>query len=325
MQRASERESAEMLSPFGSAMTLGLAFSRDRALQLEAALNSFLRCASETAGVSLVVLYRASSARFEAQYAQLSRDYAGRVRLVAETDFRRQVLQILREALDANSPPDRPAALSMGVAGNAGSAGSGTRRTDFLLLLVDDTLFTLPFRFDTALDALSTNPDALGFSLRLGRNTTYCYTLGRSQSLPAFQELPHALLKFPWTRGDGDFGYPLEISSSIYRLQAISALVQRLKFDDPNSLESQMALQGGRFVREAPALLCHERSVAFNNPINRVQNTFENRSGGAPQYSSQALAERFDLGQRINVEALEGFVTSGCHQEVELEFEPTAR
>jgi hypothetical protein len=306
-------------------MTLGLVFSRDRALQLEAALNSFVRRAGETAGLDLVVLYRASSVRFGAQYAQLSRDYAGRVRLVAETDFRRQVLEILGEVPDAKSSVARPAAFRKAVAGNSASAGSGTRRNDFLLFLVDDTLFTMPFGFDTAVEALSANLDALGLSLRLGRNTTHCYALGRSQSLPSFQELPDAILKFRWTRGDGDFGYPLEISSSIYRLETIRALVQGLNFDDPNSLESQMALQAGRFARRAPAMLCLQRSVAFNNPINRVQSTFENRSGEAPQYSTDALAERFDLGQRINVDALEGFVPSGCHQEVELEFEPRIR
>jgi hypothetical protein len=308
-----------------AAMNLGLVFSRDRALQLEATLNSFLRCAGETAGLNLVVLYRASSPRLEAQYAQLSHDYAGRVRLVAEQDFRGQVLQILGEALAAESAAKRPAAFSKAVANQPGDAGSGTRRADFLLFLVDDTLFTMPFGFGTALEALAANPDALGFSLRLGRNTAYCYALGRPQSLPFFEELPKGVLKFHWTRGDGDFGYPIEISSSIYRLETINGLVQGLNFDDPNSLESQMALQEGRFKRNVPALLCQERSVAFNNPINRVQHTFENRSGEAPQYSTDALARRFDLGQRINVAVLEGLVPSGCHQEVELEFEPTER
>jgi hypothetical protein len=269
-----------------------------------------------------VVLYRASSARFRSQYEQLEGQYLEYVRFVPETSFRHQILEFLTEAsgpgpsAKVNSPPtvrnvERPG----GNTRPAGSAGA------FVLFLVDDAVFTRSFRLRGLIEALSDNADAVGYSLRLGRNTTQCYALGRPQSLPAFQDIPGGFLKYNWTRADGDFAYPLEISSSIYRLETITDLVRSLDFSDPSTLESQMALQSGAYVHQMPALLCQGHSLAFSTPINRVQQTYRNRSGQAGQYSPEALADRFDLGERIDVDALEGFVSTSCHQEVDIPFE----
>jgi hypothetical protein len=97
-------------------------------------------------------------------------------------------------------------------------------------------------------------------------------------------------------------------------------LIERVKFSDPNTLESQLALQAKRFIRRHPLLLCPEVSVAFSAPLNRVQDVYTNRSGASPEWSSERLADRFDEGYRLDVGALDGFVPAACHQEVELSF-----
>lgn len=300
---------------------LALILSKDRALQLEATLNSLLRHATETSGLEWVVLYRASSPRFESQYERLALLFRGRIGMTAETDFRQQVTKILKEGPGprALQPPAGPSTLP--VSSSNGRGGRSSPVPEYVIFLVDDVLFTRSLSFNTLAESLSSNPDALGFSLRLGRNTKQCYALKRTQSLPDFQQLPHGVLKFNWRRADGDFGYPLEISSSMYRLETISTLIEGLDFNNPNSLESQMAMHAKQFASRFPALLCAETSLAFSNPLNRVQETFANRSGDSPAYSAGALADRFDRGQRINVQALDGFVPAACHQEVQLAFE----
>jgi hypothetical protein len=86
-----------------------------------------------------------------------------------------------------------------------------------------------------------------------------------------------------------------------------------------------MSVNTRRLRRRYPFLLCWEASVAFSAPVNRVQQVFDNRSGGEAALSVNSLANLFDDGQRIDLGPLEGFVPNACHQEVSLSFKPQAR
>ena len=301
---------------------LGLVFSKDRALQLEACLDSCALHATEAAAVRMVVVYGASSARFLGQYEALARWHSGTARFVPDRQFRSRVLEVLR-----SSAARGPDAQGSGIIGRLWQ--KARLRTpppgmpaECVLFLVDDTLFVGPFDLAAAQSALHANPDALGFSLRLGRNTIRSYVHDRRQELPRFQEAGEGILKYDWTQADGDFGYPLEVSSSLYRLSDVLRLVSGLSFKDPNTLESQMAIRAPRFSQGQPSMLCSDNSVAFSAPINRVQDVYENRVGANPALSTGSLADTFDRGLRIDVAALDGFVPSACHQEVEFSFEP---
>ncbi len=284
-----------------------LLFSRDRALQLEATLHSLRLQTADSVTAQVVVLFRATSPRYESQYAQVAMDYGDMAHFVVEADFRSQVADILH---------------GIGVATPSPAAGPmSADDVNHWLFLVDDCLFIRPFQLGSAEDALDAHSDALGFSLRLGVNTTYCYSLGRPQRLPVSTKLESGILKFRWPGAQGDFGYPLEISSSLYRARMVMDFVSGLRFNSPSTLESQMALHAGDFSRRHPALLCFEHSVAFCAPVNRVQEVFDNRAGAVDKYSIQHLADLFDEGRRINVRSLTGFEPNACHQEVELNFE----
>jgi hypothetical protein len=296
-------------------MIRGLVFSKDRALQLDATLTSFFRHASDAADVEMVVLYRSSSPRHEAQYIQLAGQYGDRVRFVPETAFRRQVLEILktpiRSARNRKRDPFIPAWRSSDRLRTANTQ-------DHVLFLVDDSIFIRPFGLGAAVQAIDANSDAAGLSLRLGTNTRYCYALDRRQSLPEFKPLVDGTLKFGWVGADGDFAYPLELSSSLYPLGLIVGMIDRLAFSDPNTLESKMAVGARHLARRWPALLCYPVSVAFCTPLNRVQQVYMNRAGDAEKFSKERLADAFEQGRRINIGSLDGFVPSACHQEVEL-------
>jgi len=305
-------------------MIAGLIFSKDRALQLDGMLRSFYRWCDEPDLVRLTVLYATSGDRFRVQYEALEREYEGRVSFLEEIDFRTQVLDVIGAPATTGSRwlPGlwNCRRIRASKAKNSREAKSPTH----ILFLVDDTLFVRPFSLRSAAEALETNRGALGFSFRLGANTVNSYAFGRSQAVPSFEILPNGVRKYRWAQADGDFAYPLELSSSFYRSETITGLVRGLRFSDPNTLESQMSLNAGRLRRRFPFLLCWEASVAFSAPVNRVQEVFQNRSGGAVELSVGSLANLFEAGQRLDLEALDGFVPTACHQEVSLALKSAA-
>jgi glycosyltransferase involved in cell wall biosynthesis len=264
---------------------LGLIFSKDRALQLDATLRSLLRRARDAGTVDLKVLYRATSSDHLRQYEMLRFDYRG-VAFVREAVFRSQVPQLV----------------------------TGYEK---VLFLVDDNLFVRDFTFASAAAALDANPDTIGVSLRLGRNTTYCYSLDRPQSLPNFAD-EGELLRFRWVGAEHDFGYPLEVSSSLYRVGDILPLLQESWFINPNTLEHRLAERAVKQADRFPNLLCFPTSVTFCVPLNRVQAAYSNRCAADPGLRAEDLRLCFDDGWRMDVDQLNGFVPQACHQEIRI-------
>lgn len=305
--------------------TLGLVFSRDRALQLDATLRSFQRHVADTRAAELVVLYRATSERHAAQYRELGAAFAGRpgLRFVAERAFRADVLRILArglalpparrwtlERLPTRGPRRLPLRLARALLGDAPDRP--------VLFLVDDNLFVRPFDLAEAGGLLGGRPDALGVSLRLGCNTRHCYVLDRPQAPPAFQAAGVGWVAYDWTTGEHDFGYPLELSSSLYRSRDLLPLLATLPFANPNQMEARLAECAPHFRARRPTLLCYERSVTFCNPVNRVQEEYPNRAGERFAQPAERLADLYQAGRRVDVGHYDGFVPEACHQEVEL-------
>ena len=262
----------------------GLVFSKDRALQLRATLESFLLHCQDAEGIRLHVLFKCSSPVHARQYETLKRTYPEIV-FLEQTDFRSQTLEIVK-----------------------GGA--------YILFLVDDNIFVRDFSIKDAVEAVTAEDQAIGFSLRLGRNTTYCYPLDRSQHLPDFSTLASGMLRYEWSGTECDFGYPLEVSSSLYRAAEIATYIQILSFENPNTLEAAMAEQAHAFGKRY--LLCFEKSVTFCNPVNIVQNVCVNRTEQGCNYSPEVLAEYFEQGSWINVQRYAGFVPNAAHQGVDL-------
>jgi len=266
----------------------GIAFSKDRAMQLDATLRSLALHCRDAYRARWTVIYKASSPQHARQYQTLARAHPA-VDFSAENDLRALVL-----ALAARAP--------------------------HVAFLVDDNLFARAFSWDDALEGLRRHPDALGVSLRLGLNTQYCYALDRPQPLPPLSRGSAALLKFRWTDAECDFAYPLEVSSSLFRSAELLRVLPGLAFSNPNSLEASLAAQKPRYAANQPHLLCYDASVTFCNPANRVQDDYANRAGESHPCSAADLAERFDRGQRVDVAPYAGYVPRGVHEEVALRF-----
>ena len=261
-------------------------FSKDRPLQLDGTLQSFKRNCRDVDGVMVRVLYSASTSRNRSLYCQAIREHP-LVHFVEEFDFRRDTM------------------LLLGM-------------HEFVLFVVDDCLFVGDFNLAESAAALRRQLDAIGVSLRLGRNTTHCYSLNKPQRLPSLQSASESLLAFRWPGMDCDFGYPLEVSSSLYRAADLLEALADVPFCNPNTLEAKLAKRAERFRESHPVLLCPGQSLAFCAPVNLVQQVGANRAGTQPAFSAAALAEKYAEGWRIVVSRFDGFVSTGCHQEVEL-------
>jgi hypothetical protein len=245
------------------------------------------------------VIYKASSLIHCCQYAQLEELFPG-INFQEETDFKQQVMDIL----DCN-------------------------KYEYVLFLVDDTMFVQSFSIPEILSSLQSNSDAIGFSLRLGMNTTYCYPKDVYMYLPAFEreDTFARVMRYDWTTANYDFGYPMEICSSVYRKIDLLPFLRTI-YSNPNELEGVLAAQTKKALSSLSEqqvnlyvksyLLCYWNSVAFTNPVNMVQTVTANRSGKSGRYSVSKLAEMYEDGFRIDVGQYRGFVPSSCHQEVEL-------
>ncbi|KEF41460.1 MAG: hypothetical protein ER33_11385 [Cyanobium sp. CACIAM 14] len=293
---------------------LTLIFSKDRPLQLHATLASFALHCAEAAGTPVVVLYHASSEAFSRAYGQLREDFFGRLQItwVEERSFRRDLLASLQES---------PTASRWRRVLDRLRLRSRPLRSEHLLFLVDDNIFVRPFSLRLIVEMLDQQPSAVGFSLRVGRNTTTCYSMRCAQPLPDFQPVVGGL-RFRWVGETGDFGYPIEVSSSVYRLADLIGLLRTLPYTNPNRLEQVLSSSSSLFALSKPDLLCFEQSVAFCAPINKVQTVFDNRAGELTAYSAEELNCRFLDGMRVNVAALDGFVPMAAHQEISLPLIP---
>lgn len=271
-----------------TALISAVVFSKDRAMQLDATLRSFhLRC-KDSHVVSITVLYAVSGNPHGRQYAELSQEYP-EIRFLHESDFKQDLLSLV---------------------------GSSA----YLLFLVDDNIFVKEFVVADAANVLRAHSDVLAFSLRLGRNTVYAYAHGKYQRLPEFTENDNRILMFDWTTSERDFNYPCDISSSLYRSSDLAAVVERIPCSNPNLLEGHLDANKYGFHGQS-RLACFTQSVTFCNPANKVQTVLpNNRSGMRKEYAADTLAEKFDQGLRIDVEAYASLVPKGCHQEVKLHF-----
>jgi len=271
---------------------VALIFSKDRAMQLQATVESFLLHCRDHDNVYLTVLYKATSELYAGQYAELKSKFPG-VNFIEEDNFREQVLFVLESC-------------------------------DYILFLVDDNIFTRHFHIGEAITALDREKDAIGFSLRLGENTTYCYMTDTEQKQPLFEKVTGSILKYDWTAAEYDYNYPLEVSSSIYRSKEMADFLSDQDFLNPNTLETQM-VSTEQFIQTRPKLLCYKTSVTFCNPVNKVQQVWpQNRSGGDENYNPERLAEIYQQGMVIDVNKYAGFVSEAVHREVELHFTKAA-
>lgn len=267
-----------------------IVFSKDRPLQLDGFLRAYFRHCQDPEAAEVYILYACSQARQETSYARLQKRWPN-VRFVREIVFKQQLL-----------------ALAQGAT--------------HVLFCVDDSLFFRRFALREMVDLLDRYPRAVGFSLRLGQNTTVCYTVGKAQAVPDHTLVAPEVMCFDWTEAAYDFGYPLELSSSLYRCETILPLLANGPHGNPNTLETWLwrNLDGVRETR--PQLLSYRRSAACSIPVNVVQDVYASRHEAGDGQTPEELLTAFEAGMVLDVAKLDGFVPEAAHQPLRLPLAP---
>ena len=289
-----------------------LIFSFDRALQLEAALRSlFLHCENIERVQKITVLYKTSSSSHFNLYHTLIKEYSTKrqITFVHENDFCKDTISAIRGQVQQNG--QRPAFFEF------------WDPTLFTVFLVDDSIFFRPFNLDLVCQVLRSDRAILNFSLRLGENINYSYIRQRKVKQPIFNQAGK-YHTYNWRGKDAEFGYPMDISSSVYRSVDILYLLNTISFHSPNSLEGNLVGRMKKLIRILPLnkIACFPKSVAFSAPINRVQNEIKNKASTNARYTSEYLSKLFSAGYRVDLNMFKNFIPVSCHQEVDIAFTP---
>lgn len=261
-----------------------IVFSKNRPLQLDLCLRSLLARSNAS---DVVVLYTTTSERYQKAYDHLD-ELWDQVEFFKQTNFKDNLLEILKDYQK-------------------------------VFFVVDDTVFIGNFSIADCVNQLNKDASLIGISLRLGTNTTYCYSMDRNQKVPFFysyqKTLYKDLLKYKWGDTECDFGYCLELSSSIYRVSDLAQILSFTQYDNPNQLEWMMFLYSRSFLKIRPSLACFETSVAFSIPANKVQTENNNRVSDNKKYDPENLLDLFEKGWYIYLRIFEGFVPNSAHCE----------
>jgi len=268
--------------------TIVIIFSKNRAMQLDCCLKTLYKQCQDIDKIDISVLYTTTSEKHQKSYDILEQTYLD-VNFIKENNFKEDLLVLIQDK-------------------------------NHILFVVDDTIFVDEFYIADMVDTLTYNHNeyALGVSLRLGLNTTYCYPLNKVQKIPELINGWYGLKKFDWIKAEYDFNYPLELSSSFYRLKDLGSLLKTLHYSNPNELEYLLSINSRIFNKNY--LLCYENSVAFSNPVNKVQNVNNNRVATEHNYSIEYLLSMFLDEFRIETTNFEDFMPHGCHEETEFLF-----
>jgi len=260
-------------------------FSKNRPLQTDLLLSSFkYHCDVSQGAQGAYVIYKADK-KYRSAYSVLRKEHNW-VDFIEETNFKQDLLDCLDDE-------------------------------KFVLFLCDDSIFIKDFDLKNIIELLQDNKKSIGFSLRLGGNCHYCYSLNKDQSVPYFYKVNERVIKYDWTLGQYDFQYPLEISSSVYRVDDLINIIYNTNFKNPNELEWILYNSLNRFRDTKFELYCYDTSVCFSNPINRVQSVNNNRFGGKNKFNIENLLTKYEKGVRINPKIFEDYVPYAVHHEVD--------
>jgi hypothetical protein len=267
-------------------MMAAVVFSRDRACQLDLLLTSIDRNGRKIFQ-RIYVLYRATNEDHEEGYRICAAEHP-LVQFVPDGITSFQLTATLLSAADHGC------------------------------FFTDDSVLYRQLPSEIPHDAL--HDDVLCFSLRLGRNTTWCYPHGKTQRLPKFSR-DKAALVWDWTKADGDFSYPASVDGHIFRGGTLRPALHDCPPDaSPNQVEDHLVQTIGHFYNGQRLMSCFEESCLVGLPLNVVTQTHRNRNGERYPWSADSLLGHYLEGQRIDLDALDFSDIRGAHQEVRLMF-----
>jgi hypothetical protein len=258
-------------------------FSKDRAMQLELFLRSFYTFVRNADQYVINMLYTTSTVEFMQGYVKLCTYVKENVVFHIEFNFKKDIIELIDPA------------------------------KEHTVFFTDDDVFINHFDFyDKQMETFEWDDSIVCRSLRLNKNLTYCYPKQAPMKQPPFLSDN----TFEWRGQDGDYGYPMSLDGHIFRTKEILPFLRDLDYISPNTLESKMASNTHGLPTK---MICYDKSMIVNNPINIVQNDWVNVHGSI---SAESLNERFLKGDGIQLKNFMEMNNTSCHIEVEPQFKP---
>ena len=280
-----------------------IVFTRNRPLQLEAYLESFLGHMGNAVG-RVYILYKQDL--FESEYEQVFKAFP-QCTIIREEDFHQDFMRVF-EQID----------------------------TDYMVFATDDVVYFDSVDFELIHETFAGRKDIFGFTLKFGLQH---FADGKE---PITEELigEQKVYKVNWkTARDAQAAYPFELNCTVYRTSFVREILghtsreyprlQRIFFKDslmlklaglftsrkrilyaintfhcPNTIEGS----GYRWCRgnkwRLPKFLYFQKICATTLQVNRVNTTVANPVYGTDEHSVETLNAKYQQGYRLDLEFL---------------------
>lgn len=270
-----------------------LIFSKDRAMQLHALLESIQLYASDVY-TNISILYKYSNNEYKSGYDLLKTRFPN-CNFILETNFWDNVKHYL-ERVD----------------------------TMYLSFLVDDIIIFNKIIKTNIVDFFNL-PNTLSYIPGVGTNTKLSLTADLLFEPPKFNKFNDIFL-WEWKLVDniGEFSCSFMLTGNIYKTSAFLDYFNliKIRFTNPNSLEELLqCIVQKQYKSHLPNLCgCDKFSALVHSTNNRVQNTHKNLHGLVFPFEQQTLNNRYLDGDVINILAYDFQSVIGLHHELELQF-----
>lgn len=252
-------------------MTDVIVFSKDRAMQLDALLDSLkANLTGDPHPPQPFVLWTASNRDFRRGYERCFRDHPWAVPVV-EHDF--------RDLYEALLPKD-----------------------GYVLHFCDDDVLHHRANLQHMTFEMDKDERVLAFSLRLGTDTLRCYPHDCFQRLPESMRAFPSRLSWTWPGAELDFSYPCSLDGHMLRVSDLRVLLEGQTYSNPNGLEDVLARRAHLLVATRPRMASYPTAALTGVPANIVNDTHPNRC--ANLYDTAWLNQMYLAGSRIDWAAM---------------------
>ena len=175
-----------------------------------------------------------------------------------------------------------------------------------VMFLVDDLLFVRDFRVDwlAPLSLTSVVP-----SVRLDAKITYSQPHECESPPPELRAGRGPWNYFSWTESNESWAMPLALDGNVFGRREILALLKRLPFKNPNSLEAEMGQY--RFWFKYRKGSCLPERCIQNFALNRVQ--VENETFPCGEHTVESLLAKWDDGYQIDIDEMSEIESDSTH------------
>lgn len=244
-------------------------FSKDRAIQLHALIESYLRKVENLK--EMFILYTCSNNEHEKSYEELNLLYANNslIYFIREKHFRRDLISLVNKM-----------------------------KCNKVVFGCDDAIYSKHIDMN---DFCKINPRYAVGSLYRGLDLSFCFAFNKEQAMPKFYNFNNDSflsdkLSWKWNEANEspDWAYPIAIGN-MFDKEEILFMMKNTYFKAPNSLEGNLQLWLPYFVDRFG--ISYKNTILSSTPINLVNNEVKNNI--INDQSVDELLQLWNKGYRI--------------------------